>query len=100
MSVPEDSRPFDADLPERVERELVDYLEARRAEACAGSPAFAEAVDALRGFVLGGGKRMRPTFAWWGWRAAGGDPAGEDTRAVLRAITALELLQGSALIHD
>jgi geranylgeranyl diphosphate synthase, type I len=100
VSVPEDDHPTDADLPARVRRELVDYLDTRRADAQAADPAFGEAVDALRGFVLGGGKRIRPTFAWWGWRAAGGDPDGPDAPAVLRAVSALELLHGCALVHD
>jgi geranylgeranyl diphosphate synthase type I len=100
VPAPEDGHPIDADLPARIDRELVGYLDQRRTDARAADAAFAEAVDALRGFVLGGGKRIRPTFAWWGWRAAGGDPAGADAPAVLHAISALELLQACALIHD
>jgi geranylgeranyl diphosphate synthase type I len=50
--------------------------------------------------VLGGGKRIRPTFAWWGWRGAGGDPDGPAVDAVLRAVSALELIQACALVHD
>ncbi|KAA2256559.1 polyprenyl synthetase family protein [Solihabitans fulvus] len=61
---------------------------------------FAGAVDALSGFVLGGGKRIRPTFAWWGWRGAGGDPDGPLADAVLTAASSLELIQACALIHD
>ncbi|WP_330275201.1 polyprenyl synthetase family protein [Lentzea sp. NBC_00516] len=51
----------------------------------------------LRGLVLAGGKRIRPTFAWWGWRAAGG---AAPVDAVVRAMVALELLQCCALVHD
>jgi len=89
-----------AELRHRVERELERYLAARRGEAAAIGPVFGEAVDALARFVLGGGKRIRPTFAWWGWRGAGGDPAAPEADAVLRALSALELIQASALIHD
>ncbi len=46
--------------------------------------------------LLEGGKRLRPTFAYWGWRAAGGAPDGP----ILRAASALEFLQACALIHD
>jgi geranylgeranyl diphosphate synthase type I len=46
--------------------------------------------------LLGGGKRLRPTFAYWGWRSAGGDADGP----ILRAAAALEFLQACALIHD
>ncbi|TDC80607.1 polyprenyl synthetase family protein [Actinomadura sp. 7K507] len=50
------------------------------------------ALDAL----LGGGKRLRPAFCYWGWRAAGG----EDGPGIVAAAASLELLQASALIHD
>ncbi|WP_239455301.1 polyprenyl synthetase family protein [Nocardioides gilvus] len=47
---------------------------------------------------LSGGKRFRATFAWWGHRAV--RPEVTDERALLRACSALELLQASALVHD
>lgn len=50
------------------------------------------ALDAL----LAGGKRLRPAFCYWGWRAAGGD----DHAGAVRAAASLELLHASALIHD
>ena len=46
--------------------------------------------------LLEGGKRLRPTFAYWGWRAAGGSADGP----ILRAASSLEFLQACALIHD
>jgi geranylgeranyl diphosphate synthase type I len=46
--------------------------------------------------LLDGGKRLRPTFAYWGWRSAGGPPEGP----ILQAASALEFLQACALIHD
>ena len=46
--------------------------------------------------MLGGGKRLRPAFAYWGYRGAGG----ADADAVVAAVAALELVQASALIHD
>ena len=51
-----------------------------------------EAVDGL----LAGGKKLRPAFCYWGWRAAGGTECPE----IYAAAAALELLQASALIHD
>ena len=71
-----------------------------RAGAAAIDPAFGAAAGDLSEFVLGGGKRIRPTFAWWGWRGAGGDPDGPAVDAVLRAVSALELIQACALVHD
>ncbi len=90
----------DRELTGRIEAALAEYLDIRRRGAAAIDPAFAEAVDELAAFVLGGGKRIRPTFAWWGWRGAGGDEESPEADAVLRATAALELIQACALVHD
>lgn len=87
-------------LGAHVEGVLTRYLTRRQAELSEPAPAFATVVEALSDFVLGGGKRLRPTFAWWGWRGAGGEPEGARAEAVLRAVSALELLQACALVHD
>ncbi|MCY7342434.1 MAG: polyprenyl synthetase family protein [Pseudonocardia sp.] len=83
-----------------MEAVLAAYLESRRAATAAIDPAFAEAAESLVAFVLAGGKRIRPTFAWWGWRGAGGSPDSPEATSVLRGISALELIQACALIHD
>jgi len=49
--------------------------------------------------LLAGGKRLRPAFLYWGWRATG-SARPEETDRVVAAAAALELLQASALIHD
>jgi geranylgeranyl diphosphate synthase type I len=94
----------DADLDSgvhlHVEAVLRHYLAARRAELPELAQTFAAAVDTLSDFALRGGKRIRPTFAWWGWRAAGGEGSGARADAVLTAVTALELIQTCALVHD
>ncbi|MEU4552880.1 geranylgeranyl diphosphate synthase type I [Micromonospora violae] len=48
--------------------------------------------------VLTGGKRIRSTFAYWGWRGAVGATAA--LPPVLPALAALELLHTFALVHD
>ncbi|MDR1998723.1 MAG: polyprenyl synthetase family protein [Frankiaceae bacterium] len=50
-------------------------------------------------FVLAGGKRLRPQFAFWGWRAAV-PPGAAGEEAMLDAACSLELLHASALAHD
>ncbi|MBV9312774.1 MAG: polyprenyl synthetase family protein [Pseudonocardia sp.] len=87
----------DRQLITRIEHTLANYLARRIDDATAIHPVLAEAAGTLTEFVLGGGKRIRPTFAWWGWRGAGGDP--HDVN-VLQAVSALELVQASALVHD
>ena len=94
------AHPVDLALPGRLEEVLAAFLDDRRSRAEAIDPAFGAAAGELCEFVLGGGKRIRPTFAWWGWRGAGGDPDAPESLAVLRAIAALELIQACALVHD
>ncbi|MQA09315.1 MAG: polyprenyl synthetase family protein [Pseudonocardiaceae bacterium] len=91
---------LDDDLPAAVDRTLRDYLRRTGAPPISAEPSFEGVVDALTGFVLGGGKRLRPTFAWWGWRGAGGDPDQAETDRVLQAVSSLELIQACALVHD
>lgn len=59
-------------------------------------PELEAAAEATADFVLTGGKRLRPAFCYWGWRAAGA-PDNED---LLNAAASLELLHACALIHD
>jgi geranylgeranyl diphosphate synthase type I len=54
----------------------------------------------LEEFVLGGGKRLRPAFAYWGWRSVSSKEASEIDAQVLLLFSALELLHASALVHD
>jgi len=91
---------LERDLPGAVTADLADYLAGRRRACVDVADEFAGAVDDLTRFVLAGGKRLRPTFAWWGWRAAGGAGGAAAPAAVLRAVSALELIQGCALVHD
>ncbi|MCM0677192.1 polyprenyl synthetase family protein [Micromonospora phytophila] len=51
-----------------------------------------------RDCVLAAGKRVRPTFAYWGWRGVVG--GAEPLPPVLPALAALELLHTFALVHD
>lgn len=83
-----------------VEQALTDFFGTRHDSVAELGPVFAESVEALEAFTLRGGKRTRPGFAWMGWLGAGGDPASSEAAAVLRACSALELVQACALIHD
>jgi geranylgeranyl diphosphate synthase type I len=83
-----------------VEAALTTFFRTRRPIVEPLGSVFVQAADALELFVLRGGKRTRPAFAWTGWLGAGGDPTGPDAAAVLNACAALELVQACALIHD
>ena len=83
-----------------IETELVAMLGRRLAELDflgADIDAFG---DVLGGLVRGPGKRLRPAFVYWGYRAAGGAPAGPDAHAALRVGCAVEFLHACALICD
>ncbi len=60
-------------------------------------PALREPLTSLRTLVSLGGKRLRPTFCYWAFIAAGGEP---DDPTVVDAGAALELLHSFALVHD
>ena len=85
-----------AGLRPRVDKALAAFLAEQRTRLTGIDPALTEIAEALETLVLGGGKRLRPAFAYWGYRGAGGN----DTDQVVAAVSALELVQASALIHD
>jgi geranylgeranyl diphosphate synthase type I len=96
----DDQHPLEDNLRAEIHLELAAFLQTKRDEAAQIDPQFAAAVDSLSAFVLGPGKRLRPTFAWWGWRGAGGSPSDPQARSVLRAVSSLELIHACALVHD
>lgn len=82
-----------------VEATLAEFLGRQRAELSGMEPRLAATVDRIAEF-LSGGKRIRPGFCWWGWRAGGGRAEVQDCAPVVRVATALELIQACALLHD
>jgi geranylgeranyl diphosphate synthase, type I len=81
-----------------VDQALLGFVDRQRPAVLSISPELRPLMSALDQF-LAGGKRLRPAFCYWGWRAAGG--AGiEDAAGIATAAASLELLQASALIHD
>jgi geranylgeranyl diphosphate synthase type I len=80
-----------------VHDRLQVVLERHEREWMAIDPALEAPLRSIRELVLSGGKRLRPAFCYWGFRAAGG---GTDDRRVIDAGAAFELLLAFALIHD
>ncbi|MEV1316721.1 polyprenyl synthetase family protein [Micromonospora arborensis] len=85
-----------AGLRQRVDKALTEFLAGQRVRLAAVDESLVPVAEAIEAFVLGGGKRLRPAFAYWGFRGAGG----VDGDQVLTALAALEFVQASALIHD
>ncbi|MGE2817370.1 bifunctional (2E,6E)-farnesyl/geranyl diphosphate synthase [Mycobacterium heidelbergense] len=73
------------------------YLRDRRTETAYIGDDYRDLIAALEDFVVGGGKRLRPAFAYWGWRAVA---TAEPDPEVLLLFSALELLHACALVHD
>ena len=98
----------DRELIHRVTEELAAFLEHRIATLNEIDPRCADLAERLRSFVLDGGKRMRPRFAYAAFLACGLDDAAvtvtkKETLShehAVRAVSALELIQACALIHD
>lgn len=85
-----------ADIRIRVQRDLTDFLAEQTHYLGEIGTELIPAAEAINAFLLDGGKRLRPLFAYCGYVSAGG----KDDEAIIRAIASLELLQGCALIHD
>jgi geranylgeranyl diphosphate synthase type I len=89
--------PTDADdLRARVDRALATFMGRQRVLLSGIDAALDPVADAIDGFILGGGKRLRPAFAYWGFRGAGG----ADSEEIVAAVASLEFVQASALMHD
>jgi geranylgeranyl diphosphate synthase type I len=67
--------PVDA-LLKRVDAVLSGFIDSREQSLAEVGSDIAAVSDAARSFVLDGGKRLRPSFAYWGWRSVRG--ASED----------------------
>jgi geranylgeranyl diphosphate synthase, type I len=91
------SPPTSDRLRSRVDRALAEFLTRQREFMSAvDAVATVPVADAVADFVLGGGKRLRPAFAYWGYRGAGG----ADSDELVATVSALEFVQASALMHD
>src|SRR5262249_50001131 len=85
-------------LAGQITEQLRAYMSQRCEEAAYIGPEYCALTAALEEFVLRGGKRLRPAFAYWGWRAVTDRP--DDHALMLRLFAALELLHACALVHD
>lgn len=87
-----DFEPTLEELRDLVEAELDRFLAAQEQVL----PQGAEMIREIRRMLTAGGKRLRPSFCYWGFRAAGGEHSG----AIVSAASSLELLHSFALVHD
>lgn len=85
-------------LHNAVEAALSDFIARESVALESADPALGALMDLARSYVLACGKRLRPTFAYWGWRGLSGLNAELD--AILPALAGLELLHAFALVQD
>jgi geranylgeranyl diphosphate synthase, type I len=77
-----------------VDAVLVDWLGTAREQS--GDEEWRYGIDLVQAFVLGPGKRTRPTLCHLGWRSGGGG----ESAGIIRVAAALEMFHAFALIHD
>jgi geranylgeranyl diphosphate synthase type I len=86
-------------LRDAVAAALDEFLSRQRETLAAMDASLAPVVDEVAALAAGG-KRLRPAFAYWGWRGARDAADAEAEAAVFRAVAALEFVHASALVHD
>ncbi len=95
---------FPSVLPENwaemVKTNLLEYFSQQQSHYAALGTSAENWLSQLADFIVGGGKRVRPTFVWLGWLAGGGERYPELSDAMTRVAASLEFVQAGALIHD
>lgn len=89
---------LDPVLTEAIENTLTAFLFGEVDALAETDPAMGRFARIAGDCVLAGGKRLRPTFAYWGWRGVVGPQ--DSPGPILPALAALELLHTFALVHD
>jgi geranylgeranyl diphosphate synthase, type I len=88
------------DLRSRVDAVLTTFLDQRLRAVDRLDPVARPPIEEIERLLAAGGKRIRPAFCYWGFRAAGGEDREGTDEPIVRAAAALELLHTMALVHD
>lgn len=96
MSLTDESAIDLLELRNSINAELKKFTAAQRKSLETIGAELTPVATAMEEFVVDGGKRLRPLFAYLGYLGAGAEPRSE----ILSAVTALELVHVCALIHD
>lgn len=80
----------------RFDPVLGEFLTNETEVAMAIRPELAELLKVSADFIMAGGKRLRPAFTYFGYKAVGG----QDDEAILKAAIPMELVHAGALVHD
>lgn len=80
----------------KIDKELASFFNFKISQVEEIDPKATFLVKQIKDLTMRGGKRLRPAFLYYGFRACGG----EDERAVFPYCLAIELFHTMALIHD
>ena len=97
---PCDTAAVTGDLRARVDAVLTTFLDERLRAVDRLDPAARPPIEEIERLLVAGGKRIRPAFCYWGFRAAGGEDREGAGEPIVRAAAALELLHTMALVYD
>lgn len=86
-------------LKQQLEERLTAVLAEQRGQLTAISSDSDLLIDAWAPMLMGG-KRLRAAFAYWAWRAYGGQAQAANRSGVIQVCAALEMFQAAALFHD
>jgi len=78
------------------DQELIRFLNRKINQAKKIDPRLAFLIKQIKDMASAGGKRLRPAFCYFGYRACGG----KDKKRILKPALALELDHMALLIHD
>ncbi len=91
--------PLSQEFREAVSTAIVDFLNEQARVLESVGPELAP-VHLMASQLLCGGKRIRAAFCTWSYVAAAGTPPPDEMGPLLTAAGSLEVLHGSALVHD
>lgn len=80
----------------KIDEELGKFLEEKLRESEKIDPEVKRLVEVIKDIVLRGGKRLRPAFVYFAYKACGG----KKEKAIIYTSQAIEFLHTFALIHD
>jgi geranylgeranyl diphosphate synthase, type I len=98
-SVLDPQNPLSQGFREAISAELTAFLAEQATVLESVGPELVP-VQLMASQLLCGGKRLRPAFCVWGYVAAAGRPDEIELRSLLTAAASLDVLHGSALVHD
>ncbi len=85
-----------SDFKKRLDRELAVFFEEEKKRAEKVDNIAVWLVERLAEFTLRGGKRLRPAFLYWGYKACGG----KEEKEIMKICLAVELTESWVLIAD